>query len=148
MINHTLTKSVHQIKNFKCNGVSIDPQDGSWSDFYGEGGITTKFRVLSSDSTNHINVINAYNAGTIVELNDALFTGITLPGTSSPRIYKSYLDAGYSITSGHISIDKNNVVWVKNYKTGKNGLLKVTGMPKDAVNGRIPELTFNIIWQK
>jgi len=136
------------VKNFKCDGVSIDPQDGSWSDFYGTGGITTKFKVLSSDSANHVAIINAYNAGTIVELKDEFFAGINSPGTSSPRIYKSYLDAGYSITSGHVSIDKNNIVWVKNYTTGKNGILKVTGMPKDAVNGRIPELTFDIIWQK
>lgn len=136
------------VKNFKCDGVSIDPQDGSWNDFYGTGGITTKFRVLSSDSANHIAVINAYNAGTIVELNDELFNGISLPATSSPRIYQSYLDAGYNVSSGHAAIDKNNMFWVRNYTTGKNGIIKLTGLPKEAVNGRIPELTFDIIWQK
>lgn len=136
------------VKNYKCSGVSIDPQDGTWSDFYGTGGIETKFKVLSRDSANHLAVLNAFDAGTIVEINDALFTGINKPGTSSPRIYKSATDAGYSITSGHFSIDKNNIGWVRNYKTGKNGIIKVTSMPKDAVNGRMPELTFDIIWQK
>lgn len=136
------------VKNYKCNGKSIDPLDGSWNDFYGTGGIETKFKVLSRDSANHIAVINAYEAGSIVELNDALFTGINKPGTSSPRIYKSATDAGYSITSGHFSIDKNNIGWVRNNKTGKNGIIKLTGLPKEAVNGRIPELTFDIIWQK
>jgi len=136
------------VKNFKCNGTSIDPQDGSWSDFYGTGGIETKFKVLSRDSANHLAVINAFDAGTIVELNDAFFAGISKPGTSSPRVYKSSTDAGYSISSGHFSIDKNNIGWVRNYKTGKNGIIKVTSMPKDAINGRIPELTFDIIWQK
>lgn len=136
------------IKNFKCEGVTIDPQDGSWNDFYGAGGIEVKFKVLSKDSANHLAVINAYEAGTIVELNDALFTGINKPGTSSPRIYKSHLNSGYNITSGHFAIDKNNIGWVRNYKTGKNGIIKVTDMPKDAVNGRIPELKFDIIWSK
>jgi hypothetical protein len=136
------------LKNFKCNGVSIDTQDGSYSDFYGTGGIETKFKVLSRDSANHLAVINAYEAGTIVELNDALFAGISKPGTSSPRIYESASASGYSITSGHFSIDKNNIGWVRNYKTGKNGIIKVTSLPKPVTNGRIPELTFDIIWQK
>ncbi|MDD3078025.1 MAG: IPT/TIG domain-containing protein [Paludibacter sp.] len=136
------------IKNFKCNGVSIDPKDGSWDDFYGTGGIQTKFRVLSRDSTNHLAVLDAFDAGTIVELNDDFFTGISLPSTSSPRIYKSVDDAGYNVASGHFCIDKNNIGWVRNYTTGKNGIIKITGMPKEAVNNRIPELTFDIIWQK
>jgi hypothetical protein len=136
------------IKNFKCNGISIDPQDGSWNNFYGTGGIETKFKVLSMDSANHVAVIKAFESGKIIELNDALFAGISKPGTSSPRIYVSYTAAGYSIASGHFSIDKNNIGWVRNNTTGKNGIIKLISMPKDAVNGRIPELKFNIIWQK
>ena len=83
-----------------------------------------------------------------LELKDEVFAGIAPPATSSPRIYKSYLDNGYSILSGHVSIDKNNIIWVKNYTTNKNGIIKVTSIPKAAVNGRIPELTFDVIWQK
>lgn len=136
------------VKNYKCEGKSIDPQDGSWSDFYGAGGITTKFKVLSKDSANHLAVISAFEAGTIVEINDALFEGINEPGTSSPRVYKTFTSSGYNITQGHFSIDKNNIGWVKNYTTGKNGIIRITDMPKDAVNGRIPELKFDIIWSK
>jgi hypothetical protein len=100
------------------------------------------------DSANHVAVIKAFESGKIIELNDALFAGISKPGTSSPRIYVSYTAAGYSIASGHFSIDKNNIGWVRNNTTGKNGIIKLISMPKDAVNGRIPELKFNIIWQK
>ena len=136
------------IKNFKCEGKSIDAQDGSWNDFYGTGGIETKFKVLSKDSANHLPIINAFEAGTIIELTDELFAGINLPGTSSPRIYLTADDKNYNVTSGHLAVDRNNIGWVRNFTTGKNGIIKITGMPKEAVNGRIPELTFDIIWAK
>ena len=136
------------VKNFKCNGVSIDPQDGSWSDFYGAGGIETRFKALSRDNPEELRVINAYEEGTIIELDTTFFNGIDLPTASGPRVYRSSSDPGYNAASGHFSLDENNIGWVRNYTTGKDGIIKVTGMPKEAVNGRIPELTFDIIWEK
>jgi len=136
------------VKNFKCKGVSIDPQDGSWSDFYGADGIETKFRVLSKDDPEELRVINAYEAGSITKLDNTFFKGINLPSASAPRVYRSSSDPGYNADSGYFSLDENNIGWVRNYTTGKNGIIKVTGMPKEVVNGRIPALTFDIIWEK
>jgi len=146
------------VKNYKCNGSTIDPADVDWSDFYGVSGITTKFRMLSPDSANHVAVINAYNSGTIVELNDAFFAGITPPATSAPRIYKNYNKINgivgaktadsLNVIKSYMSLDYNNLSYVKNYNTGKRGIVKVVSMPQDAVNGRIPDLIIDIIWEK
>ena len=140
--------ATNTVKNFKCNNVTIDPQDGSWNDFYGAGGIETKFRALNRANPDELRVIEAYEAGTIIELNSELFNGIELPTTSAPRVYKSSSDAGFDASSGHFSLDEYSIGWVRNFSTGKNGIIKVKQMPKDAVNGRIPELIFDIIWAK
>lgn len=131
------------VKNFKCEGKTIDPQDGTWKDFYTT---ETYFRVLNPDSAAQQAIINAYEAGTIVELNDAFFTGVAEPVSKAPRVYKSASDPGYSNT--HFSLDAYPYGWVKNTTTGKSGIIKMTDMPKEAVNGRISELTFDIIWSK
>ena len=131
------------VKNFKCEGKTIDPQDGTWKDFYTT---ETYFRVLNPDSAAQQAIINAYEAGTIVELDDAFFTGIAEPVSKAPRVYKSASDPGYSNT--HFSLDAYPYGWVKNTTTGKSGIIKMTDMPKEAVNGRISELTFDIIWSK
>lgn len=140
--------AANTVRNFRCNGVTIDPQDGSWNDFYGAGGVETRFKALSRENADELRVINAYETNLIVEMNDAFFEGIEPPLISAPRIYRSASDPGYNASSGHFSLDENNIGWIRNYKTGKNGIIKLTGMPKDAVNGRIPELTFDIIWDK
>jgi hypothetical protein len=131
------------VKNFKCEGKTIDPQDGTWKDFYTT---ETYFRVLNPDSAAQQAIINAYEAGTIVELNDAFFTGVAEPVSKAPRVYKSASDPGYSNT--HFSLDAYPYGWVKNTTTGKSGIIKMKAIPKDAVNGRIPELQFDIIWSK
>lgn len=140
--------ATNTVKNFKCNNVTIDPQDGSWNDFYGAGGIETRFKALNRANPDELRVIEAYEAGTIIELNSELFSGIELPTTSAPRVYKSSSNAGFSASSGHFSLDEYSIGWVRNFTTGKNGIIKLKEMPKDAVNGRIPELIFDIIWAK
>ncbi len=139
--------SDNTIKNFKCAGKTIDPQDGSWRLFYDdEAGIVTCFRVLKPEVEAEKAIIDAYEAGTIVELNDAFFAEVSDPQSKAPRVYRSSADQGYS--NSHFSLDSYPYGWIKNFTTGKNGIIKVTGMPKDAVNGRIPEVTFDIIWSK
>ena len=134
------------VKNYKCDNKSIVSEDLVWADFHG---INTRFKVLSKDSVNHLPLINAYEAGTIIEINDELFEGISLPGTSSPRIYKSTGDAGHDSSQQHMAVNGNNLAWVRNYTTGKDGIIEILDLPKEAhTNGRIAELTFNIIWQK
>ncbi len=138
-------QSGNTLKNFKCEGKSIDSGALNWNDFYGTGGIETKFKVLSKDSVNHIAVIEAFEKGTITELNDEFFEGIPSPGTSGPRIYSSVENGGTS----HFSVDKFNIGWVRNYTTGKNGIIKFTGVSQQpGGNGRLPEVTFDILWQK
>lgn len=139
--------SANTIKNFKCDGKTIDPQDGSWLKFYDvNDGIMTYFRVLKPEVEAEKAIIDAYDAGTIVELTDEFFGEIVPPASKAPRVYRSSGDPGYS--NSHFSLDKYSYGWVKNYTTGKNGIIKVTSMPKDAVNGRIPDLIFDIIWSK
>ena len=131
------------VKNFKCEGKTIDPQDGTWNDFFT---IETYFRVLNPDSLAQKAIIDAYEAGTIVELNEEFFAGVPEPVSKAPRVYKSSTDQGYANT--HFSLDAYPYGWVRNSTTGKNGIIKVTAMPKEATNGRIPELQFDIIWSK
>ena len=134
------------VKNFKCDGKTIDPQDGTWSSFYGEGGTTTCFRVLKPENEAEKAIIDAYEAGTIIELNDAFFSEVNDPQSKAPRVYRSSTDQGY--TNSHFSLDAYPYGWIKNFTTGKSGIIKMKTIPKEAVNGRIPELTFDIIWSK
>lgn len=139
--------SDNTVKNFKCDGKTIDPQDGTWKNFYDdEIGIITCFRVLKPEVEAEKAIIDAYEAGTIVALDDAFFSQVSDPQSKAPRVYRSASDQGYS--NSHFSLDEYPYGWVKNFTTGKNGIIKMTGMPKDAVNDRIPELTFDIIWSK
>lgn len=139
--------SDNTIKNFKCEDKTIDPQDGTWRLFYDdEAGIITCFRVLKPEVPAEKAIIDAYESGTIIELNDAFFAEVSDPQSKAPRVYRSSSDPGYA--NSHFSLDAYPYGWVKNFTTGKNGIIKVTGMPKDAVNGRIPEVTFDIIWSK
>lgn len=139
--------SSNTVKNFKCEGKTIDPQDGTWTQFYDpDNGTITCFRVLKPENEAENAIIEAYEAGTIVELNDDFFAGIAEPSSKAPRVYKSATDNGYS--NSHFSLDAYPYGWVKNFTTGKSGIIKVTAMPKEAVNGRIPELKFDIIWSK
>ncbi|MDR1585779.1 MAG: IPT/TIG domain-containing protein [Prevotellaceae bacterium] len=132
-------------KNFKCDNKSIVSEDLNWNDFYG---ITTKFKILSRDSVNHLPLINAYESGTIIEINDELFDGILLPGASAPRVYKSVSVSGFQAGS-HIAVDGDNLAWVRNYTTGKNGIIKILDLPREAhTNGRIADITFTVIWEK
>ena len=135
------------VKNFKCDGKTIDAQDGTWTAFYDpDNGTKTCFRVLKPESEAEKAIIDAYEAGTIVELNDEFFAAVSEPTSKAPRVYKSATDNGYS--NSHFSLDQYPYGWVKNFTTGKNGIIKVKEMPKDAVNGRIAELKFDIIWSK
>lgn len=139
--------STNTVKNFKCEGKTIDPQDGTWKPFYDpDNGIITCFRVLKPENPAEKAIIDAYEAGTIIELDDSFFEGVTEPSSKAPRVYKSASENGYS--NSHFSLDQYPYGWVRNFTTGKNGIIKVTEMPKDAVNGRIPELKFDIIWSK
>lgn len=135
--------AANTVKNFKCDKKSIDPQDGSWQPFF----LTeTCFRVLKPENAAENAIIEAYKAGTIVSLDAAFFEGVTEPSSKAPRVYRSSTDAGYS--NSHFSLDAYSYGWVRNFSTGKNGIIHVTAMPKDAVSGRIPELMFDIIWEK
>lgn len=139
--------SSNTVKNFKCDGKTIDQQDGTWNSFYDpDNGTITCFRVLKPEVEAEKALIDAYEAGTIVELNDDFFAGVAEPTSKAPRVYRSSTDAGYS--NSHFSLDAYPYGWVKNFTTGKSGIIKVTAMPKEAVNGRIPELQFDIIWSK
>lgn len=136
------------VKNFKCENKSIDSPETLWTDFYGSKGVTTKFKILSKDSVSHLSLINAYEAGTITEITEDLFEGILLPGTSAPRVYKSTTDAGFD-ASQHMAVNGNNLAWVRNYTTGKDGIIEILDLPKEAhTNGRIADIKFNIIWAK
>ena len=139
--------AANTVKNFKCDGKSIDPQDGTWNAFYNpDEGIITCFRVLKPENEAEKAIIDAYETGTIIELNEDFFAGVSEPSSKAPRVYRSANDDGYS--NSHFSLDKYPYGWVRNFTTGKNGIIKVTAMPKEAVNGRIPELQFDIIWSK
>jgi len=131
------------VKNFKCDGKTIDPQDGTWNAFFQT---ETCFRVLKPENAAEKAIIDAYETGTIVELNDAFFAEVTEPSSKAPRVYRTANDNGYS--NSHFSLDQYPYGWVKNFTTGKSGIIKVTGMPKEATNGRIPEVQFDIIWSK
>lgn len=139
--------AANTVKNFKCEGKTIDPQDGTWKSFYdAEYGTKTCFRVLKPEVEAEKAIIDAFEAGTIIELDTAFFSGITEPSSKAPRVYRSVNDNGYS--TSHLCLDAYPYAWVRNFTTGKNGIIKVTAMPKEAVNGRIPELQFDIIWGK
>lgn len=139
--------AANTVKNFKCEGKTIDPQDGTWKSFYdAELGTKTCFRVLKPEVEAEKAIIDAFEAGTIIDLDTAFFSGLTEPSTKAPRIYRSANDNGYS--NSHLSLDQYPYAWVRNFTTGKNGIIKVTAMPKEATNGRIPELQFDIIWGK
>lgn len=140
------------LKNFKCSDendklVSITTLNPTgWDDFYAT---KTHFKMLNRDSVNHAVVIDAYEAGSIVELNDEFFEGISKPGASGPRIYKSKDDSGFSAASGHFSVDQYNIGWVRNSTTGKNGIIKIKAIPGEASPaGRYVFITFDIIWGK
>jgi len=133
------------VKNYKCDNKSIVSDDLVWSDFHG---INTRFKILSKDSVTHLPLINAYESGSIVEITESLFEGILLPATSSPRIYKSTGDTGFD-RAAHMAVDGNNLAWVRNYTTGKDGIIEILGLPREAhANGRIADVRFNIIWSK
>jgi len=139
-------KATNTVKNYKCDGVSIDPRDGTWNAFYGAEGTVTKFRVLQPDDAEDARIIDAYNAGTIVYLNDEFFGTAAIPDTGTPKIFRTTGDKGWK--SSYFAINDYSYGWVRNETTGKNGIIHFTDMPQEAVNGRIPELKFDIIWQK
>ena len=137
-------QATNTVKNYKCEGKTIDPQDGTWKDFYGENGTVTKFRVLKSEKEAEKAIIDAFEAGTIISLDDAFFDGVSEPSSNAPKVYKTYAEAG---SNSNFSLDAYPYGWVKNLTTGKNGIIKVTSI-SEPENGRITELTFDIIWSK
>ncbi len=133
------SNATNTLKNFKCEGKSIVSDATVWSDFFKT---ETKFRVLKPESAAEKAVIDAYEAGTIITLDDTFFAGVSLPSSKAPKVYPS------DDTGKNLSADKYPYCWVHNFRTGKNGILKVTGTRTNEETGKTYEVTFDIVWEK
>ncbi len=133
------SNSANTLKNFKCEGVSIVSDATVWADFFK---VDTKFRILNPATEAEKAVIDAYEAGTIVTLDDAFFEGISEPAAKAPKVYQS--DA----TGKNLSVDAYPYCWAHNFRTGKNGLLKIQGVRTSEETGKTYEVTCDIIWEK
>lgn len=132
-------------KNYKCNGVSITANNPTaWNEFYK---IECLFRVLNPDNSSQKAVIDAYEAGTIVKLDEDFFAGISEPSSKAPRIYQTDEDRDKAGT-GHFSTKSYAWGWVKNKTTGKNGIIKILSTRANAETGKTYEVTFDMIWEK
>lgn len=132
------------LKNYKCvddvTGLEESIVTGSeWADFQK---IATKFRVLNPANTAQKRVIDAYEAGTIISLDEAFFTGVSAPSSSAPKVYLS------NDQTSNLSVDHYPYAWIHNFATDKDGIMKVTGAKEDKKTGKTYEITFDIIWEK
>ncbi|MGN1247544.1 MAG: hypothetical protein ACI4UO_03035, partial [Paludibacteraceae bacterium] len=105
------------------------------------------FRVLDPNKELHKAVIDAYEEGTIIKLDDAFFEGIDQPTGKAPRVYESDADRD-AAGSSHFSCHSYAWGWVRNNTTGKNGIIKIIGVKANADTGKTYETTFDIIWEK
>lgn len=133
------SNATNTLKNFKCDGVSIVSDATAWADFFKT---ETKFRILNPETAAEKAVIDAYEAGTIVMLDDAFFEGISLPAAKAPKVYLS--DA----TGKNLSVDTYPYCWAHNFRTGKNGLIKIQGVRTSEETGKTYEVTCDILWEK
>lgn len=134
------SNATNTLKNYKCEGQSITAANPTaWNAFYQ---VDTKFRVLNPANEAQKAVIDAFEAGTIVKLDDELFAGISLPSSKAPKVYQSSTDASC------LSVDNYPYAWVHNFVTNKDGIMKVTGTKTDAEKGKTYEVTMDIIWEK
>lgn len=127
------------LKNFKCDGTSIVVNATEWQIFYAT---TTKFRPLDPANAGYKAVIDAWENGTLVSISDAV-NGLAAPSSAAPKFYPSADKAGTNFSPDGIS-----VAWVKNFNTGKNGLLKVKEVLTDPDTKKCYRATFDIIWDK
>jgi len=133
------SNATNTLKNFKCDGVSIVTDASAWAAFFM---VDTKFRILDPANTLHKAIIDKYEAGTIVSLDDAFFEGISAPSSKAPKVYQS--DA----SSSNISVDNYPYAWVRNFANEKDGILKVTNTKYSETSGKTYEITMDIIWEK
>lgn len=139
------SNATNTLKNYKCDGTSITAADpNAWSEFYKTECL---FRVLDPSKELHKAVIDAYEQGTIIKLDDAFFEGIDLPTGKAPRVYESDEDRD-AAGSSHFSCHSYAWGWVRNNTTGKNGIIKITGVKASADTGKTYEATFDMIWEK
>ena len=139
------SNATNTLKNYKCEGTSITAADpNAWSEFYKTECL---FRVLDPNKELHKAVIDDYEAGTIIKLDDAFFEGIDQPTGKAPRVYESDADRD-AAGSSHFSCHSYAWGWVRNNTTGKNGIIKIIGVKANADTGKTYEATFDIIWEK
>lgn len=139
------SNATNTLKNYKCEGTSITAANPTaWDSFFQ---ISTLTRPLNPDNATQKALIDAYEAGTIVQLDDILFEGISAPSAKGIRIYEKDADAVAAGQSTYVSLDKCNHIWIRNFNTEKDGIMKLTGMKANAEN-RVYEITFDIIWEK
>lgn len=133
------SNATNTLKNFKCEGISIVTDASVWAAFYK---VDTKFRVLDPANTLHKAVIDQYEAGTIVSLDDAFFEGISVPSSKAPKVYQT------DSSNSNISVDNYPYAWIRNFATEKDGILKVTNTKYNETSGKTYEITIDIIWEK
>lgn len=139
------SNATNTAKNFKCDGTSITAANPTaWNEFYKTECL---FRVLNPDNATQKAVIDAYEAGTIVKLDEEFFAGITPPSGKAPRVYQTDEDRNAGGTS-HFSANSYAWGWVLNTTTGKNGIIKILGTKASAETGKTYEVSFDIIWEK
>ncbi len=139
------SNATNTAKNFKCDGVSITATDpNAWNAFYQTDCL---FRVLDPTKEVQKAIIDAYEAGTIVKLDEEFFAGVAAPSGKAPRVYKTDEDRNAGGTS-HFSSVSYAWGWVKNMSTGKNGIIKITDVVASEETGKTYEVSFDIIWEK
>lgn len=139
------SNATNTVKNYKCDGTSITAADpNAWTEFYRTDCL---FRVLDPTNETQKSVIDAYEAGTIVRLDADFFSGISEPTGKAPRVYQTDEDRNKGGTS-HFSAESYAWAWVKNYATGKNGIIKVLSTKANSDSGKTYEITIDIIWEK
>lgn len=137
--------ATNTLKNYKCEGTSITAANPTaWNEFYQ---VECLFRVLDPANDAQKAIIDAYEAGTIIKLDEDFFAGVTPPSSKAPRVYQTDEDRNKG-GNGHFSAESYAWGWVKNYATGKNGIIKVLSTKANAENGKTYEITIDLIWEK
>lgn len=135
------TNTSSAASNYKCSGVSWVPVTANLK--------ATRFRVLvptTAGNTVADNIYALYNAGNIDNLDDNLFTGISVPGSSSTKY-----DAVAAPASNIFNVTSAYLLWLRIPQangSSKNCLLRVKEVNINATTPGLSTIKFDIIVQK
>jgi len=101
------------IKNYYCGTTALN----KLMDMAAFNGVEVLFRRLDVNNATQKALIDKFNGNEITDLSDAAFEGITAPSSKNISYFKN--------TTGNSTYTPGEIIWFRNGKTGKNGLMRV-----------------------